>query len=84
MTAVAASLSSVQRRLLHWIELYQAAYSGRPSPCRFSPSCSYYAHEAITLHGSSRGLWLSAKRLARCHPFGKSGYDPVPEPQKDR
>jgi putative membrane protein insertion efficiency factor len=79
-----AVLTGSQRRLLHWIDVYQSAYSGRPSPCRFSPTCSHYAHEAITVHGSRRGLWLTIRRLARCHPFGKSGYDPVPEPQKER
>jgi putative membrane protein insertion efficiency factor len=58
---------------------YQRAVAGRPSPCRFSPGCSSYAHEAITVHGTGRGGWLTLRRLLRCRPFGPSGYDPVPE-----
>jgi putative membrane protein insertion efficiency factor len=49
-----------------------------PPACRFYPSCSMYAIEAIQTHGSLRGCWLAAKRLGRCHPFSKGGYDPVP------
>lgn len=47
--------------------------------CRFYPSCSEYAREAIERHGSARGTWLAAKRLCRCHPFHPGGYDPVPD-----
>jgi len=46
--------------------------------CRYLPSCSDYAQEAIALHGPWRGTWLALKRLGRCHPWGGSGYDPVP------
>ena len=46
--------------------------------CRFEPSCSHYAQEAIAEHGALRGIVLTMKRLARCHPWGGSGYDPVP------
>jgi putative membrane protein insertion efficiency factor len=53
---------------------------GRPSPCRFTPSCSAYALEALDTHGTRRGLWLTLRRLVRCRPFGPSGYDPVPLP----
>ena len=49
-----------------------------PPACRFYPSCSVYAIEAIQTHGSLRGSWLAAKRLGRCHPFSKGGFDPVP------
>jgi putative membrane protein insertion efficiency factor len=45
--------------------------------CRFEPSCSVYASEAIRMHGAARGSWLAMKRLARCHPFGSYGFDPV-------
>lgn len=60
------------------ILFYQRAMEGRPSPCRFTPSCSSYALEAIELHGTGRGVWLALRRLLRCRPFGPSGYDPVP------
>lgn len=46
--------------------------------CRFQPTCSTYAVEALQTHGALRGSWLAAKRIARCHPWGGSGYDPVP------
>ena len=55
-----------------------------PPACRYLPSCSYYADEAITLHGPLRGSFLAARRLCRCHPWGGSGYDPVPAPQGDK
>ena len=46
--------------------------------CRFAPSCSAYATEAVTLHGAARGSWLAVRRLARCHPVSPGGHDPVP------
>ncbi|RCW51238.1 hypothetical protein DFP97_102434 [Paenibacillus prosopidis] len=49
-----------------------------PPSCRFYPTCSMYALEAIEKHGAARGSWLAAKRITRCHPFNPGGYDPVP------
>lgn len=53
-----------------------------PGACRFEPTCSEYALQAVTRHGPVRGSWLVLKRLARCHPFGGCGHDPVPENNK--
>ena len=61
------------------IRFYQYILSPLIGPtCRFAPSCSEYALEAITRFGAARGSWLAMKRLLRCHPWGGSGYDPVP------
>jgi putative membrane protein insertion efficiency factor len=51
---------------------------GLPKACRFYPSCSSYAVEALTRHGAARGSWLTVRRLGRCHPFHPGGVDPVP------
>lgn len=65
--------------LLLSIRFYQRAISPwLPPSCRFTPTCSQYAVEAIRKHGPVRGLWLAFRRLLRCHPWGGSGYDPVP------
>jgi len=69
----------IGRALVGAVRAYQAVRVGRPSPCRYWPSCSTYAIEAIETHGAARGGWLAARRLARCHPLGGSGVDPVPE-----
>jgi hypothetical protein len=60
------------------IHAYQAARAGRPSPCRYWPTCSVYALEALEAHGALRGSWLAGRRLLRCHPWAGSGVDPVP------
>ena len=67
-------------RLLHWfIRFYQIAISPVLGPrCRYIPTCSQYSLEAIHRHGAVRGVWLSVHRICRCHPWGGSGYDPVP------
>lgn len=67
--------------LLGVIRAYQLLLSPFLGPsCRFYPSCSQYAHEAISLYGPTRGAWLAIKRLMRCHPFHPGGYDPVEKP----
>lgn len=73
------SAAAPSPRLVRAIDWYQRAFEGRPSPCRFTPSCSTYAREALLVHGTGHGLWLTLRRLARCRPFGPSGWDPVPE-----
>jgi len=69
------------RALLAAIGGYRRITVGRPSPCRYWPTCSAYAAEAIETHGALRGSALAARRLARCHPFGGHGVDPVPLPR---
>lgn len=61
------------------VRLYQLCISPlTPAACRFTPTCSQYAVEALKKHGLIKGGWLIIKRIARCHPWGGSGYDPVP------
>ncbi len=61
------------------IRFYQTVISPMTPPsCRFTPTCSEYARQAIVKHGPFKGLWLAVRRLLRCHPWGGSGYDPVP------
>lgn len=71
--------SPVRAVLLRIIGLYQALRAGRPSPCRYWPTCSDYAVDAIERHGAARGSFLAVRRVLRCHPWGGHGVDPVPE-----
>ena len=72
----------MKKILIKIIELYQAIPGDWHYHCRFVPTCSQYAKEAIELHGSWIGLKLTVKRLLRCRPFGKYGYDPVPSKEE--
>jgi putative membrane protein insertion efficiency factor len=68
------------RLLIGLIGIYRLTFSailGRS--CRFLPTCSEYAEEALRKHGAARGSWLALRRIARCHPWGGSGFDPVPD-----
>ncbi|MEO3416983.1 membrane protein insertion efficiency factor YidD [Roseovarius sp. CAU 1744] len=74
--------------LAHLLALPIRAYRLVLSPwvgfnCRFQPTCSAYALEALHKHGGLKGGWLAARRIARCHPWGASGHDPVPDQQGD-
>jgi putative membrane protein insertion efficiency factor len=78
-------MNIVQHALILLIRLYQAALSpvlvavlGPSARCRFRPSCSQYALEAVRLHGALMGGWLALRRLGRCHPWGECGEDPPP------
>ena len=71
--------SAAARVLLWLIRGYQAGISpGLGVMCRFEPTCSRYAYEAIERHGAMRGAWLGVRRIGRCHPGTPGGYDPVP------
>lgn len=69
----------MKKLLLLLVKFYQEFISPlKPPSCRYVPTCSEYAREAIEKYGSCRGSWLAIKRLLRCHPWHKGGYDPVP------
>ncbi len=69
----------MKKLLILPIRFYQLYVSPLlPPACRYTPTCSQYAIEAIQKHGALKGLWLALRRLLRCHPWGGSGYDPVP------
>ena len=67
------------RLLALGVSAYRFARSGAPPACRYEPTCSAYALGALERHGARRGVWLTLRRLGRCHPWGGFGYDPVPE-----
>jgi putative membrane protein insertion efficiency factor len=78
---------SVPARILRGLILaYQHLFAWRPSPCRYVPTCSTYALDAVEQHGAVRGGWLTVRRISRCHPWGGHGFDPVPDrrPVPDR
>jgi putative membrane protein insertion efficiency factor len=75
--AAAPRGGAAARALALPILLYRGVRAG-PSPCRFWPSCSEYALDALREHGATRGVWMTLGRLSRCHPWGGSGVDPVP------
>jgi putative membrane protein insertion efficiency factor len=77
-------LSALARALTGTIALYQRVTAGRVSACRFYPSCSNYALEAIQVHGALRGGALALRRLSRCRPLGPHGVDLVPQPHPVR
>jgi putative membrane protein insertion efficiency factor len=69
----------MRRLLVFGVRAYQVGLGPLlPASCRYYPSCSAYAIEAIERHGALRGTWLSVRRILRCHPFRPGGYDPVP------
>ncbi len=80
------AVSRVLARPLIWlVRLYSFAISPwLGGNCRFQPTCSSYAVEALRVHGALRGGWLTLGRISRCHPWGGSGYDPVPGLERDR
>jgi len=82
MTAVvevkSTGQSFVSGFLCSLVRAYQRLTDGRPTPCRYLPTCSNYALDAIEHQGAGRGLLLTFRRLSRCHPWGGHGWDPVP------
>jgi putative membrane protein insertion efficiency factor len=75
---------TMRKFLIAFIRFYRYLISPfMANHCRYHPSCSHYAIEAIEKHGAIKGCWLSVKRLLRCHPFHPGGYDPVPDPCSD-
>ncbi|MBO6117521.1 MAG: membrane protein insertion efficiency factor YidD [Bacteroidales bacterium] len=78
-TLLSYPLKALQRLMLMMIRFYQRCISPlTPASCRFTPTCSQYAVEAIRKYGPFKGFWLAFKRILRCNPWGPSGYDPVP------
>ena len=82
--ASSPSVSPMARGAMALIRAYQRLTSGRPSPCRFYPSCSNYALEALEVHGVLHGTALAARRIGKCQPLGPHGIDLVPPPRASR
>ena len=79
MADFGASLMTWPRRAVAGcIRAYQLMAAPFPSSCRYTPSCSTYALEAVRRYGALKGTWLGVRRILRCHPFHAGGYDPVP------
>ncbi|MDR1617382.1 MAG: membrane protein insertion efficiency factor YidD [Syntrophomonadaceae bacterium] len=68
----------VKKAAIHLIKFYQLFGFLKKPTCRFYPTCSHYSIEAIEKYGFIKGCWLTLKRISKCHPFHKGGYDPVP------
>ena len=86
MSEISNRMNAIQHILVFSVRLYRVLLSplkvflfGPLGRCRFDPTCSEYALEAIRFHGAFHGSWLALKRIARCHPWGDCGCDPVPE-----
>lgn len=84
-------MNPVQHILILFVRVYRWTLSpaitflfGPLAGCRFTPSCSQYALEALRTHGALAGSWLATKRVCRCHPWGRCGHDPVPEKNAER
>lgn len=80
MSRVGQIASFLIRALIRAYQLFLSPVLG--ANCRYAPSCSQYAAEAVRTHGPIRGLWLATRRILRCHPWAGAGYDPVPAPPK--
>lgn len=81
MTLMSVFLRSLFRGLIRFYQLVISPLF--PATCRYTPSCSHYAADAVTRFGVLRGGWMAMKRIGRCHPWGGTGYDPVPETIKN-
>lgn len=78
MKKISLLLKNLLLHLLRLFTVYVRPYIGPRGVCRFTPTCSQYAQEAIAKHGAFKGSYLALRRLLKCHPFHKGGYDPVP------
>jgi putative membrane protein insertion efficiency factor len=82
MDSPVPELRGFARVLRTLVRGYQHLAAGRPSPCRYYPTCSSYAIEAVEVHGAWRGGYLAARRIIRCNPLGSHGVDLVPLPKR--